>query len=171
MINMRHINPQLILSCVIGYYLLIKVAGRGLTATFDISTVREVAYLVATISVGSYLITNIYKQLLKNMPAPKIMYGVSEPIEEEEEEEEQQEEQEEEEEEEEEEDDSSDSDYVPPKSRRRPAATADATAEATTNAITDNTTDNTADNTATATATADTTKAILDPDTTFPTPL
>lgn len=93
MINMRHVNPQLILSCVVSYYLLIKVAGRGLTATFDISTVREVAYLVATISVGSYLITNVYKQMLKNMPAPKIMYGVSEPIEEDEEEQEEQEEQ------------------------------------------------------------------------------
>jgi hypothetical protein len=85
MINMTHVSPQLILSCVVGYYLLIKVAGRGLNATVDISTLREVAYLVATISVGSYLITNVFQQLLKNMPAPKLMYGVSEPIEEEEE--------------------------------------------------------------------------------------
>uniref|UniRef100_A0A6C0APZ6 Uncharacterized protein n=1 Tax=viral metagenome TaxID=1070528 RepID=A0A6C0APZ6_9ZZZZ len=147
MINMKHISPQMILSCIIGYYLLIKVAGRGLTGLFDISTLREVLYLVATICVGSYLITYVFNQLLKNMPQPKIMYGVSEPI------------QEDESEQEEEEDDSSDSDYVPPKtrSRRRPEPVA--------------ATNPTSDATATPEATSDTTREILDPDTTFPTPL
>jgi len=99
MINMKHVSPQLILSCVVGYYLLIKVAGRGLSGTVDISTLREVAYIIAMIGVGSYLITNVFKQLLKNMPVPKIMYGVSEPIEEEQEEEEEEEEEDEEQEE------------------------------------------------------------------------
>ena len=142
MINIKQVSPQLILSCIVSYYFLIKVAGRGLTATFlDISTLREVLYLVATIIVGFSLITS----LVKNMPTPKIMYGVSEPIEEEEEEETEEEieedeveeveekgeeteeeeteeigeETEEEEEEEEEEEDDSDSDYVPPKTRSR----------------------------------------------------
>jgi hypothetical protein len=140
MINMKHVSPQLILPCIVGYYFLIKVAGRGLTATFlDISTFREVMYLVATISVGAYLIAQLFTSLLNNLPTPKIMYGVSEPIEEEEDETEEEEEEdpeveveedeteveeEGEEQDETEEDDDSDSDYVPPKtrSRRRPEA-------------------------------------------------
>ena len=171
MINMKHVSPQLILPCIVGYYFLIKVAGRGLTATFlDISTFREVIYLVATISVGAYLIAQLFTSLLNNLPTPKIMYGVSEPIEEEQDDETEVEEEEEEEDDEteveeegegedeteveeegkeqdeteEDEDDDSDSDYVPPKTRSKRKRE-------------DNLTDVPSE--------------ILDPDTTFPTPL
>ena len=169
MINMKHVSPQLILPCIVGYYFLIKVAGRGLTATFlDISTFREVMYLVATISGGAYLIAQLFTSLLNNLPTPKIMYGVSEPIEEEQDDESEEEEEEEDDETEveeegegedeteveeegkeqdeteEDEDDDSDSDYVPPKTRSKRKRE-------------DNLTDVPSE--------------ILDPDTTFPTPL
>lgn len=162
MINMKHVSPQLILPCIVGYYFLIKVAGRGLTATFlDVSTLREVTYLVATISVGAYLIAQLFTSLLNNLPTPKIMYGVSEPIEEEDQDQEEEQEQDQDqeeveengdeteeevgvEEEEETEEDDSDSDYVPPKTRSKRKRE-------------DNLTDVPSE--------------ILDPDTTFPTPL
>ena len=147
---MMNINQQMILPCVVAYYLLIKVAGNGLNNTFlHISTLREVLYIVGTISLGSYLISNRLLQSSMTMLMPKIMYGTSESIEEEKdvddeveqhseseeeveqhsESEDETEEEEEDEEEEEEEDDDDDSDYVPPKSwskRKREASPTEA---------------------------------------------